>query len=45
MAHLPRRIESGPGAGDVQQGASYMTIGSYAVLDGSSLLRIERPEI
>jgi hypothetical protein len=36
---------AGPGAGDDQQGSSDMTIGSYAVLDGSTLLRIERLKI
>jgi hypothetical protein len=53
----PRRLQSdaqrgeqafpsaGPGAGDDQQGSSDMTIGSHAVLDGSTLLRIERFEI
>ena len=34
-----------PGASDDQQGSSDMTIGGDAVLDGSTLLRIERPEI
>src|SRR6476660_9364905 len=36
---------AGPGAGDDQEGSSDMTIGSHAVLDGSTLLRIERFEI
>jgi hypothetical protein len=36
---------AGPGAGNDQEGNSDMTIGSDAVLDGSTLLWIERPEI
>jgi hypothetical protein len=36
---------AGPGAGDDQQGSSDMPISVDAVLDGSTLLRIERFEI
>jgi hypothetical protein len=36
---------AGSRTGDDQEGASYVTIGGDAVLDGSTLLRIERFEI
>jgi hypothetical protein len=36
---------AGPRASDDQEGASYMTVGADAVLDGSTLLWIERFKI
>ena len=36
---------AGPGAGDDQERSSDMAISSYAVLDGSTLFRIERLKI
>jgi hypothetical protein len=36
---------AGPGAGDDEQGASHVTIGADAVLDGAPLFRVERLKI
>jgi hypothetical protein len=36
---------AGPGAGDDQERSSNVTVGTNAVLDGSTLLRVERLEI